>query len=60
MHVYHDDGLLGGFAELECSCQSIGRGTGRKSRTDQIISWIYVGLPEKIKEIALYILRIEI
>lgn len=60
IHVYNDDGNAGGFGELECNAQTIGGETGRSSRTDQLVLWLYVGAPEKVKEIGLHLLGIEL
>jgi hypothetical protein len=60
IHIYNDDGNLGGFGELECNAQTIGGATGRSSSTDQVVLWLYVGSSNKVKEIALHLLGIEI
>ena len=51
MHVYNDNGRLGGFGEMECGGQAIGGAAGRSSGTDQYLLWFYVGAPEKIDAI---------
>jgi hypothetical protein len=60
IHVYNDDGNAGGFGELECNAPTIGGETGRSSSTDQLVLWMYVGAPGKVKEIGLHLLGIEI
>jgi hypothetical protein len=60
IHVYNDDGNLGGFGEMECNCQTIGGETNRSSSTDQVVLWIYTGAPGPLKEIGLHLLGIEI
>lgn len=60
IHVYNDDGNAGGFGELECNAQTIGGETGRSSSTDQLVLWLYVGAPDKVKEIGLHLLGIEL
>ena len=60
IHVYNDDGGLGGFGELECTGQTIGGETGRSSSTDQLVFWLYVGAPDQVQEIALNLLGVEI
>jgi len=60
IHVYNDNGMFGGFGELECNAQTIGGTTGRSSSTDQLLLWLYVGPSEKIKEIGLHIFGVEI
>lgn len=59
IHVYNDDGGLGGFTELECNQQAIGSYTGRSKSVDQLVLWIYAGASEKVKAIALTLLGIE-
>ena len=51
IHVYNDDGGLGGFGELEVNGQTIGGDTGRSSSTDQFALWLYVGAAEKVKQL---------
>ena len=51
MHVYNDNGMFGGFGEIECQGQAIGGALGRSSGTDQFLLWFYVGAPEKIDAI---------
>ena len=53
VHVYNDDGGLGGFGEMECGGQAVGGPTGRTSRTEQYLLWFNVGAPEKIDAIFL-------
>jgi hypothetical protein len=60
VHVYHDDGELGGFGELECNGQAIGRPTGRSASTDAFTTWLYVGGATVIAEIAVHLLGINI
>ena len=51
IHVYNDDGGLGGFGEIECQGQAIGGALSRSAGTDQILLWFYVGAPQKIDAI---------
>ena len=60
IHVYNDDGNLGGFGEMECNAQTIGGETGRSASTDQLALWLYVGAKDRLKEIGLQLLGIEI
>jgi len=60
IHVYNDNGGLGGFGELECNGQTIGGETGRSSSTDQLVLWLYVGAPQQVKEIALNLLGVQV
>lgn len=43
VHVYNDDGGLGGFGEMECNGQAIGGSLGRSTGTDQFLTWVYAG-----------------
>ena len=60
LHIYNDDNTYGGFAEVECSGQAIGGSTGRSSTEDQMLTWLYVGAPEKIGKIAWALMGIEL
>ena len=51
IHVYNDDGGLGGFSEMECQGQAIGGSLSRSAGADQFLLWFYVGPPEKIDAI---------
>ena len=60
IHVYNDGGDLGGFGELECNGQTIGGTTGRLTTTDQFVLWLYVGPTDRIKQVALHLLGLEL
>ena len=60
IHVYNDDGGLGGFGELECNGQTIGGASGRSAALEQMVLWIYVGESQKVKEITWRLLGIRI
>ena len=60
IHVYNDDGNAGGFGELECNAPTLGGETGRSSSTDELVLWLYIGAPAKVKEIGLHLLGIEL
>ncbi len=60
IHVYNDDGNAGGFGELECNAPTIGGDTGRSSSTDELVLWLYLGAEDRLKEIALHLLGIEL
>jgi hypothetical protein len=60
IHVYNDDGGLGGFGEMECNGQTIGGASGRSVAQEQLVLWIYIGISGKVKEIALRLLGIQI
>lgn len=60
IHVYNDDGGLGGFGELECNGQTIGGASGRSSAFEQLVLWIYSGDSDKVKNIAFRLLGVQI
>jgi hypothetical protein len=60
VHVYNDDGQLGGFGELECNGQTIGGETGWSASTDHFGLWLYVGPPEQIKNLVPHLLGIKL
>jgi hypothetical protein len=60
IHVYNDDGNFGGFGEMECNGQTIGGETNRSSSIDQLVIWLYVGAQDRLKEIGLQLLGIEL
>jgi hypothetical protein len=60
IHVYNDNGMFGGFGELECNAQTIGGDTGRSASTDQMVLWLYVGPMAKIADIGLHLLGIDL
>lgn len=52
VHIYNDDGNSGGFAEMECNMQTIGRPTGLNRSIERVAKWIYTGETKKLKAIA--------
>lgn len=60
IHVYNDDGGLGGFGELEVSGQTIGGATGRSTSTDQYVMWLYIGPVAKVKQLIPHLLGMSI
>lgn len=52
VHIYNDDGNSGGFAEMECNMQTIGRPTGLNHSIERVTKWIYTGETKKLKAIA--------
>jgi hypothetical protein len=58
IHLYNDDGGLGGFGELEVNGQTIGGDTGRSSSSDQFVLWLYVGPAEKVRQLVPHLLGI--
>lgn len=57
VHIYNDDGGLGGFGEMEVRGRSIGRGTGRSSTTDEFTLWAFSGPLPAIEAVADTLLR---
>lgn len=60
IHVYNDNGELGGFGELECNGQTFGGNTGRSGAVEQLLLWFYVGEHEKIKRITYNLLGVRL
>lgn len=60
IHVYNDGGDFGGFGELECNGQTIGGVTGRSTSLDQMVLWLYVGAPDRLKKLLPHLLGIEL
>ena len=58
IHVYNDDGKLGGFGEMECHGQTIGGEAGISSSTDTFLLWLYVGEPARINLIGEHLLGV--
>jgi len=52
IHVYNDNGMFGGFGEIECNGQTIGGNSSRSSSKDNMCVWIYHGKKKKINKIA--------
>jgi hypothetical protein len=52
LHVYNDDGRIGGFGEMECSGQAVGGGTGRGLSAETFTLWAYSGPVDKLRGIA--------
>lgn len=59
IHIYNDDGKSGGFAEMECNMQTIGRPTGISRSVDRLTTWIFSGSKERLKEAARLLLGYE-
>lgn len=49
MHVYQDDGKLGGFAEFEISGTSIGDSPDNLENTTSIYTWYFAGSKDKME-----------
>jgi hypothetical protein len=52
IHVYNDDGKSGGFAEMECNMQTIGRPTGLNHSLERVTKWIFTGKRDDLAQIA--------
>lgn len=52
IHIYNDDGNSGGFAEMECNMQTIGRPTGIDHAIERVTKWIFTGPREKLMAVA--------
>ena len=52
IHVYNDDGASGGFAEMECNMQTIGRPAGVSRSVDRLTTWIFTGSKGRLKTIS--------
>ncbi|MBN1835927.1 MAG: hypothetical protein JW820_08750, partial [Spirochaetales bacterium] len=50
LDIYHDDGSLGGFAEIECHGQPVGCPGGADRSRDQFLSWAYLGEESAVGE----------
>lgn len=60
VHIYNDDGHLGGFGEMECSGQAVGGATGRGASVDTFTLWAYTGPAEKLRAIARALLGVAV
>jgi hypothetical protein len=60
IHLYNDDGALGGFGELEARGRTIGGATGRRSVADEFTSWWFFGTPAELEPIALQLLGVSL
>ena len=52
IHVYNDDGNSGGFAEMECNMQTIGRPTGIDRSIERVVKWVFAGPKDKLLAVA--------
>ena len=60
IHVYNDDGAMGGFGEMECHGQTIGGPTGSASQTDTFLLWLYAGPSAQVETIAEHLLGVRL
>jgi len=58
IHVYNDDGNLGGFCEMEVNGQTIGGNTQKTKSSDSILLWAYIGRKWAINKIAEWLLGV--
>lgn len=58
IHIYNDDGGLGGFGELEARGLTIGGTTGRVSSADEFTSWWFFGTVEQLNVISHHLLGV--
>lgn len=58
VHVYNDDGGLGGFGEMECNGRTVGGATGRVHGTDVFTMWVYIGSQARLSAIASVLLGV--
>lgn len=52
IHIYNDDGNSGGFAEMECNMQTIGKPTGIDHAIERVTKWIFTGPRKKLMAVA--------
>ena len=56
IHIYNDDGMSGGFAEMECNMQTIGNPTGISRSVDRLSTWIFSGPKKQLKKVSVMLL----
>ena len=50
LDIYHDDGGMGGFAEIECHGRPVGYPGGDAHSTDPFLTWAYRGEEAAVRE----------
>jgi hypothetical protein len=60
VHLYNDDGGLGGFAELEARGRTIGQRSGETRSVDHFSTWCYRGSAEELADVARALLGMEL
>lgn len=60
IHLYNDDGGLGGFGELEARGRTIGGATTRTHAVDEFTSWWFRGAPADLNRVAMHLLGMSI
>ena len=60
IHIYNDDGGLGGFGEVESRGRTIAGDTGRRSSEDEFTSWWFFGTVSELRLIGEHMLGVDI
>ena len=60
IHLYNDDGGLGGFGELEARGRTIGGESGREDSVDEFTTWWFYGSPDDLEQVARHLLGLSI
>jgi hypothetical protein len=60
VHLYNDDGGLGGFAELEARGRTVGQTAGQTASSDRFTTWCYQGTSVQLNEVAHQLLGMRI
>jgi hypothetical protein len=60
LHLYNDDGGLGGFAELEARGRTVGLVAGHTTSTDRFTTWCYSGSETELARVAKSLLGIDV
>jgi hypothetical protein len=58
LDIYHDDGGLGGFAEMECHGQPVGCPGGADWSEDRFLTWAYRGSEAAVREACMQLLGV--
>lgn len=60
IHLYNDDGGLGGFAELEARGRTVGHESGETTSSDLFTTWCFRGTFPELSSVAGHLLGMEI
>lgn len=60
IHLYNDDGGLGGFGELEARGRTIGGASGREESMDEFTTWWFHGSANDLEQVARHLLGLSI
>jgi len=60
IHLYNDDGGLGGFAELEARGRTVGQAAGQTASSDRFTTWCYQGTSVDLNKVAHQLLGVGI